>query len=211
MKVILLGPPGAGKGTQAANVAEHLGVPKVASGDLFRDNTRRGTELGQLADSYMKKGALVPDDVTIRMVMDWIATEAKGGGFLLDGFPRTLGQAEALDIELNGAAIDRVLYVRVSEEELIRRLTGRVVCRKCGHTYHKIFNPPLTEGECGECGSELYERDDDKPEPVKKRLEVFFAQTAPLIDYYQNKDLLKEIDGEQSIEAVGQALIGALG
>lgn len=212
MKVVLLGPPGAGKGTQAARIAEHLKVPSVASGDLFRDHQKRDTELGRLARSYMQRGVLVPDEVTISMVTEWIETEAREGGFLLDGFPRTLGQAEALDGALsNTDGLDRVLYIRASNDELVRRLTGRLVCRGCGATYHRVSNPPLGHGVCGECGGELYEREDDRPEAVGKRLEVYFSETAPLIDYYRDAGILREVDGEQSIDEVGRALIGEVG
>ena len=166
MRIILLGPPGAGKGTQATRVADHLGVPKVGSGDLFRDHLQQETELGQLADSYMKKGVLVPDSITIHMVMEWISKEATGNGFLLDGFPRTLNQATVLDRRLGEGAIDRVLYVNVSQEELVRRLAGRVVCNNCNRTYHKISNPPPGDGVCADCQGSLYQRDDDKPEAV---------------------------------------------
>lgn len=209
MKVVLLGPPGAGKGTQAARIAEYLNVPSVASGDLFRDHQKRDTELGRLARSYMQRGVLVPDEVTISMVTEWIQTEAGDGGFLLDGFPRTLAQAEALDGALSNAdGLDRVLYIRVSNDELVRRLTGRLVCRGCGVTFHKVSNPPPADGKCGLCcDGELYEREDDRPEAVGKRLEVYFSQTAPLIDYYRGAGILREVDGEQSIEEVGTALI----
>ena len=209
MKVVLLGPPGAGKGTQAARIAEYLNVPSVASGDLFRDHQKRDTELGRLARSYMQRGVLVPDEVTISMVTEWIQTEAGDGGFLLDGFPRTLGQAEALDGALSNAdGLNRVLYIRVSNDELVRRLTGRLVCRGCGVTYHKVFNPPPADGGCGdECEGELYQREDDRPEAVGKRLEVYFSETAPLIDYYRAAGILREVDGEQSIEEVGTELI----
>lgn len=212
MKVVLLGPPGAGKGTQAARVAEYLKVPSAASGDLFRDHQKRDTELGRLARSYMQRGVLVPDEVTIRMVAEWIETEAGDGGFLLDGFPRTLGQAEALDGALSDTSgLDRVLYIRVSNDELVRRLTGRLVCRGCGATYHKVSNPPPVSGACGECRGELYEREDDRPEAVGKRLEVYFSETAPLIGYYQEAGILREVDGEQSIDEVGRALIEKVG
>ena len=212
MKVVLLGPPGAGKGTQAARIAEHLEVPSVASGDLFRDHQKRDTELGRLARSYMQRGVLVPDEVTISMVTEWIEGEAGDGGFLLDGFPRTLGQAEALDGALsNTDGLDRVLYIRVSNDELVRRLTGRLVCRGCGATYHRVSNPPPAHGACGECGGELYEREDDRPEAVGKRLEVYFSETAPLIDYYREAGILREVDGEQTIDDVGRALIGEIG
>lgn len=210
MRIILLGPPGAGKGTQATRVADHLGVPKVGSGDLFRDHLQQETELGQLADSYMKKGVLVPDSITIRMVMEWISKEATGTGFLLDGFPRTLNQATVLDRRLGEGAIDRVLYVNVSQEELVRRLAGRVVCNNCNRTYHKISNPPPGDEVCADCQGSLYQRADDKPEAVEKRLEVFFTQTAPLVNYYSIAGVLREVDGEQSIKMVGQAFIEAL-
>ena len=210
MKIILLGPPGAGKGTQATRVAEHLGVPKAGSGDLFRDHLQQNTNLGQLADSYMKKGVLVPDSITIRMVMEWISTETTENGFLLDGFPRTLTQATALDEELGDGAIDRVLYVKVSQKELVRRLAGRVVCNNCNRTYHKISNPPPEDGACADCQGSLYQRDDDKPEAVEKRIEVFFTQTTPLINYYSIAGVLREVDGEQSIKMVEQAFIEAL-
>ena len=207
-----MGPPGAGKGTQAARIAEHLKVPSVASGDLFRDHQKRDTELGRLARSYMQRGVLVPDEVTIGMVTEWIETEARDGGFLLDGFPRTLGQAEALDGALsNTDDLDRVLYIRASTDELVRRLTGRLVCRACGATFHKVSNPPPADGACGECPGELYEREDDRPEAVGKRLEVYFSETAPLIDYYREAGILREVDGEQSIEDVGRELIEKLG
>jgi adenylate kinase len=213
MKVVLLGPPGAGKGTQAARIAEHLNVPSVASGDLFRDHQKRDTELGRLARSYMQRGVLVPDEVTIGMVTEWIEIEAGDGGFLLDGFPRTLGQAEALDGALSNAdGLDCVLYIRVSNDELVRRLTGRLVCRGCGVTFHKVSNPPAADGECGLCcDGELYEREDDRPEAVGKRLEVYFSETAPLIGYYREAGILREVDGEQSIEDVGRELVEKLG
>ena len=212
LKVVLLGPPGAGKGTQAARVAEYLEVPSAASGDLFRDHQKRDTELGRLARSYMQRGVLVPDEVTIRMVTSWIETEPGDGGFLLDGFPRTLGQAGALDGALSSTSgLDRVLYIRVSNEELVRRLTGRLVCRGCGATFHKVSNPPPADGACGECGGELYEREDDRPEAVGKRLEVYFSETAPLIGYYREAGILREVEGEQSIDEVGRELMEKVG
>jgi adenylate kinase len=212
LKVVLLGPPGAGKGTQAARIAEYLKVPSAASGDLFRDHQKRDTELGRLARSYMQRGVLVPDEVTIRMVTEWIETEPGDGGFLLDGFPRTLGQAEALDGALSSTSgLDRVLYIRVSDEELVRRLTGRLVCRGCGATFHKVSNPPPAHGACGECESELYEREDDRTEAVGKRLEVYFSETAPLIGYYREAGILREVEGEQSIDEVGRELMEKVG
>lgn len=211
MKVILLGPPGAGKGTQAARIAEKLKVTRAASGDLFRDNIRNNTELGQLAKSYMDQGVLVPDDVTIRLVMDWVDGAEQADGFLLDGFPRTLGQAEALDGELSDkGGIDLVLYINVPNAELIRRLAGRYICRNCQTPYHESFSPPAKAGICDKCGGEVYQRDDDKAEVVGKRLEVFFSETEPLVEYYRKAGNLKEINGEASIEVVGDAIEAAL-
>ena len=211
MKVILLGPPGAGKGTQAARIADELSVTRAASGDLFRENIRGETELGMLAKSYMDRGVLVPDDVTIRLVMSWISAPEQEGGFVLDGFPRTLPQAEALDTELEqSGGLDRVLYVNVSEDELVSRLAGRFICRECQMPYHAITSPPEQEGSCDECDGELYQRDDDKAEVVKRRLEVYFQETVPLVGYYRNSGVLKEINGEGAVEAVGSLLIEAL-
>ena len=211
MKVILLGPPGAGKGTQAARIAEKLQVTSVSSGELLRDNVRNNTELGRKAKSFMDRGVLVPDDLVIRMVMGWLDAPEQTNGFVLDGFPRTLAQAEALDNELaDKSGIDRVLYINVPEAELIRRLAGRYICRTCQTTFHESFSPPARAGICDNCGGELYQRDDDKPEVVGKRLEVFFAETEPLVDYYRQAGNLKEINGEGTIEDVGSALLAAL-
>lgn len=211
MKVILLGPPGAGKGTQAARVADELGVTRAASGDLFRENLRNETELGLLAKSYMDKGALVPDDVTIRLIMSWISAPDQCGGFVLDGFPRTLPQAEALDsaLEPNGG-LDRVLYVKVAEDELVRRLAGRFICRICQMPYHEAASPPKKQGKCDECSGELYQRDDDKAEVVKRRLQVYFEETQPLVGHYRSSGVLREVDGEGAVEAVGNLLVEAL-
>ena len=211
MKVILLGPPGAGKGTQAARVADELGVTRAASGDLFRENLRNETELGLIAKSYMDKGALVPDDVTIRLVMSWISAPDQGEGFVLDGFPRTLPQAEALDsaLEPNGG-LDRVLYVNVAEDELVRRLAGRFICRVCQTPYHETASPPKEQGKCDDCDGELYQRDDDKAEVVKRRLQVYFEETQPLVGYYRNSGVLREVDGEGAVGDVGNLLVEAL-
>lgn len=211
MKVILLGPPGAGKGTQAARVADELGVTRAASGDLFRENLRNETELGLLAKSYMDKGALVPDDVTIRLIMSWISATDQCGGFVLDGFPRTLPQAEALDsaLEPNGG-LDRVLYVKVAEDELVRRLAGRFICRICQMPYHEIASPPKKQGKCDECSGELYQRDDDNADVVKRRLQVYFEETQPLVGHYRSSGVLREVDGEGAVEAVGNLLVEAL-
>lgn len=207
MKVILLGPPGAGKGTQAARIAEKLQVTKAASGDLFRNNIRDKTELGRLAKSYMDRGVLVPDDVTIKLIMEWVDGAEQARGFLLDGFPRTLGQAEALDKEMaSKGGIDLVLYINVPNAELIRRLAGRFICRNCQTPYHESFSPPAKAGVCDKCGGEVYQRDDDKAEVVGKRLEVFFAETEPLVEYYRRAGNLKEVNGEASIEDVGDAI-----
>ena len=210
MKVILLGPPGAGKGTQAARIADELGVTRAASGDLFRDNLRNETELGLLAKSYMDRGDLVPDDVTIRLVMSWISAPEQSGGFVLDGFPRTLPQAEALDSALEPVGIDRVLYVNVAEDELVRRLAGRFICRNCQAPYHAITSPPKEEGKCDDCGGELYQRDDDKADVVKNRLDVYFEETEPLVGHYSRSGVLREINGEGTVDAVGAFLVEAL-
>lgn len=210
-RVILLGPPGAGKGTQAARIAESLSVPKVASGDLFRDHQARDTELGRLARSYMERGELVPDDVTIKMVMEWVAAHEGEGGFLLDGFPRTLAQAQALDREMAGSGgIDRALYINVNTEELVRRLAGRLICRNCQTPYHEDSSPPEMAGKCDRCGGELYQRDDDKAEAVQKRLGVYFKETEPLVGFYREAGVLREIVGEGTVEDVGTALLEAI-
>ena len=211
MKVILIGLPGAGKGTQAAKAADSLGVPRVSSGDLFRDHQNRDTELGQLARSYMERGVLVPDDVTIKMVMGWVAAHKDEGGFVLDGFPRTLGQAEALGKAMAGqGGIDGAVNIEVSRGELMRRLAGRLICRNCQTSYHKEFAPPQGPGECDLCGGELYQRDDDKPEAVKKRIQVYLSETAPLVEYYRKAGILREVDGEGTVEQVGEAIMKAL-
>ena len=212
MRVILLGAPGAGKGTQAARLADCLKAPKVASGDLFRDHQKRDTELGRLARSYMERGVLVPDSVTIDMVSEWIDANDNGGGFLLDGFPRTLGQAEALDRVLAGnGGVGKTLYIKVPQEELVRRLSGRLICRGCQTPYNQETAPPGRQGKCDVCGGELYQRDDDKPEAVGKRLQVYFEETEPLVDYYRRAGVLQEIDGEGFVDEVGKAMLEALG
>ena len=211
MKVILLGPPGAGKGTQAERVSEELGIPRVSSGDLFRDHQKRGTELGLLARSYMEKGALVPDDVTIGMVMQWIADNASGGGFLLDGFPRTRSQAEALDEALaDEGGLDAAVLIDVSREELVRRLSGRILCSGCQAPYNRNEAPPREPGKCDRCGGELYQRADDKPEAVEKRIEVYMEDTEPLVEHYREAGKLARVDGERSVAEVGGALVRAL-
>ncbi len=211
MKVILLGPPGAGKGTQTARIAETLGVTRAASGDLFRHNLREQTEIGLLAKSYMDRGMLVPDEVTIRLIMSWLSAPEQADGFVLDGFPRTLPQAEALTAELApSGGLDRVLYINVPQGELVRRLSGRLVCRLCQVPYHETASPPKQVGKCDLCDGEVYQRDDDKAEVVQNRLQVYETETQPLVGYYRNLCLLREIDGSADIASVGDALVAAL-
>ncbi len=210
--VLLLGAPGAGKGTQAAMLSRELGLAHVASGDLFREAAKQGTELGLLAKSYMDKGELVPDEVTIAMVMERLERADCAQGVILDGFPRTLEQAKALYHALGamGKAIDKVLYIKATDAELIRRLSGRRICRSCQASYHESSKPPKVGGKCDECGGELYQRSDDSVETAKNRLKVYFAQTSPLIDYYRGAGILEEVDGELGIEGVQQELLAAL-
>ena len=211
MNVILMGPPGSGKGTQAANLAERLEVDAVSSGDLFRDHQRRDTKLGRLARTYMERGVYVPDEVTINMIMEWITDPDHEGGFVLDGFPRTQSQAEALDEELvDRGGIDRVVFIKVSDEELVKRLGGRILCASCQRPYNLNSSPPLLEGQCDACGSELYQRDDDKQDVVAKRIEVYNRETSPVVEYYRASGALSEIDGEQPVEAVEHALSAAV-
>jgi adenylate kinase len=210
--IVLLGPPGAGKGTQAKTVSQNLDLPHISSGDIFRENLKNQTELGIMAEKYISKGELVPDDVTIAMIKDRLSRSDCEGGALLDGFPRTPAQAEALDkmlSDLDGRVI-AVPYIKVAAEELIARLTGRWTCREKGHVFHQKFNPPKVAGKCDFDGSELYQRDDDKVETVTNRIRVYLDQTQPLIDYYQQKGLLLEIDGGKPIEAVSVDLMAAL-
>lgn len=210
--VVLLGPPGAGKGTQAKLLVEALGIPHVSSGDLFRDHLSRETELGQLAKSYMDRGDLVPDDVTVRMVIDRIDRPDCNEGVILDGFPRTLSQAVALDEALDerGQSVAIVPFIEISDEEVMRRLTSRRVCRDCGAVYNLAFNQPGEEGVCDECGGELYQREDDNPETVRNRLYTYYKETSPLIGYYFAEDLLVKVDGVQSVEEVQADLLEAI-
>ena len=211
MNIILMGPPGSGKGTQAANLADSLSIHAVSSGDLFRDHQRRNTELGQLARSYMERGVYVPDDVTIGMITEWINDPDHAAGFVLDGFPRTQAQAQALDEALSDrGGIDHVVFIRVSDAELVRRLGGRVLCRECQRPYNLNSSPPATEGKCDECDGELYQRDDDKAEVVARRIEVYNEETEPVVDYYRQAGNLSEVDGEQSVEEVAEAMSGAV-
>ncbi len=212
MLVILMGPPGAGKGTQAKKLAARLGIPHVASGDIFRWHVRNETELGKVAKPYMDRGELVPDDVTIAMIIDRLAQPDCAQGALLDGFPRTVPQAQALDERLAelGWCIHVVPYIRVSRDVLLRRLSGRWICRNCGAVYHIEFRPPAQPGVCDVCGASLYQRPDDRPETAKYRLQVYFEQTEPVLQYYENQGLLVEIDGERTVEEVHESLVMAV-
>jgi adenylate kinase len=210
--IIFLGAPGAGKGTQAAELARERKLAHVATGDLFRQALERGTELGLKAKSYMEKGALVPNQITISMVMERLSEPDCANGAILDGFPRNLEQAEALDKALSqeGEAINKVVYIKVSEEELLKRLSGRWICHKCQTPYHITDSPPRVPGRCDKCGGELYQRPDDNEVSIKKRLEVYFAETVPLIEYYNQGDKLLEINGEGGVAEVARRIKAAL-
>ena len=212
MYVILFGAPGAGKGTQAAILAEKTGLVHITTGELFREAIRRETELGKQAKPYYDRGQLVPDDLTIAMLLERLSQGDCARGCLLDGFPRTLEQATALDEVLaqEGRAIDKVLYIQVPQDELFSRLSGRWNCRQCGSVYHQRFQPPRQAGRCDQCDGELYQREDDKPETARRRLEVYSQQTAPLIDYYRAKGKLVEVDGDKSVEEVAENLLAAV-
>jgi len=211
--IVLLGPPGVGKGTQAKIIAEATGLPHISSGDLFRENIKNATELGNLAQSYMNKGELVPDDVTIGMIRDRLSRPDCKDGALLDGYPRTTAQADALEKLLAefGGRVNYVPYVTASDATLIERLSGRWTCKAQGHVFHEKYNPPKKSGVCDLDGSELYQRDDDKAETVTRRIQVYFAQTAPLIAYYRERGVLSEIDGAQPINKVSAELLAVLG
>ncbi len=213
MKIVMLGAPGAGKGTQAKIIAEKYQIPHVSTGDIFRANIKEGTQLGMEAKGYMDKGLLVPDELTVKILLDRVAAEDCKNGYVLDGFPRTIPQAEVLDkalMELN-EKLDFAINVDVPDENIISRMAGRRACLKCGATYHVVNIPPKTEGICDSCGQELVLRDDDKPETVGKRLGVYHEQTKPLIDYYEKKGILKAVDGTMSMEAVSDEIVKILG
>lgn len=213
MKIIMLGAPGAGKGTQAKRIAEKYTIPHISTGDIFRANIKNGTDLGKKAKEYMDQGLLVPDELTCDLVMDRIQQDDCKNGFVLDGFPRTIPQAEALDEALNkiGQKMDYAIDVDVPDENIVNRMGGRRACLSCGATYHVEFNPTKAEGICDACGAQTVLRDDDKPETVQKRLTVYHDQTQPLIDYYKNQGILKSVDGTQPMEAVFDAIVGILG
>ena len=204
MKIIMSGAPGAGKGTQAKMIAEKYSVPHISTGDIFRANIKEGTELGKEVKSYMDQGLLVPDELTVRILLDRVSREDCSGGYILDGFPRTIPQAQVLEQELAkmGDAIDFAIDVEVPDEEIIGRMTGRRACVGCGATYHIVHIPPRQEGICNECGKELILRDDDKLETVKKRLDVYHEQTQPLIEFYAEKGILRTIDGTAPMQDV---------
>ena len=213
MNLILLGPPGAGKGTQAAKIIEKYDVPHISTGDIFRKNIKEGTPLGKKAQEYMNKGELVPDSLVIEIATDRLTEDDCSEGFLLDGFPRTVEQAEALDafLEKNGKKVDWVLDIDVDKEELMTRLTGRRVCKSCGATYHVVNIPPKQEGICDFCGGELIQRADDNLETVTNRIEVYEAQTMPLVDYYENAGNIAHINGAASLEDVFGDIVKAIG
>ncbi|MEV6106272.1 adenylate kinase [Streptomyces sp. NPDC051940] len=213
MRIVLVGPPGAGKGTQAAYLAKNLSIPHISTGDLFRANISQGTELGLRAKSYMDAGQLVPDEVTIGMARDRMAQTDAAGGFLLDGFPRNVAQAEALDEMLRGAdmKIDAVLDLEVPEDEVVKRIAGRRICRRdSAHVFHVTYNPPKVDGVCDTCGGELYQRDDDREDTVRRRLEVYHTQTEPIIDYYKAQGLVTTLSAMGKVSEVTQRAMDAL-
>ena len=212
MKIIMLGAPGAGKGTQAKMIADKFGIPHISTGDIFRENVKNGTELGIEAQKYMDQGALVPDELTVKILLDRVAKDDCKNGYVLDGFPRTIPQAEVLDNALNelGEKIDYAINVDVPDENIIRRMSGRRACLACGATYHIEHVPPKTEGICDRCGKELVLRDDDKEETVKNRLDVYHKQTQPLIDFYTKQGVLKTVDGTQDMKDVFTAITAIL-
>jgi adenylate kinase len=213
MKIIMLGAPGAGKGTQAQMIAEQYHIPHISTGDIFRANIKNGTELGKKAKAFMDKGQLVPDELTVQLLLDRVAQDDCKDGYVLDGFPRTIPQADVLDQELTklGDKVDYAINVDVPDENIIHRMSGRRACLKCGATYHIEHIPPKKEGICDKCGSELVQREDDKPETVKNRLSVYHEQTQPLIEYYTRKNILKTVDGTRDMKDVFSDIITILG
>jgi len=213
MKIVMLGAPGAGKGTQAKMIAEKYGIPHVSTGDIFRANIKNGTELGKEAKQYMDQGKLVPDELTVKILLDRVAQDDCKNGYVLDGFPRTIPQANVLDEALTklGDRIDYSVNVDVPDDNIINRMGGRRACVACGATYHIVYNAPKTEGICDNCGKELIIRDDDQPETVKNRLKVYHEQTQPLIDFYEGKGVLKSVDGTADMKDVFAAIVEILG
>ena len=213
MKIIMLGAPGAGKGTQAKMIAEKYSIPHISTGDIFRANIENGTELGKKAKSYMDKGQLVPDELTLDLIMDRFKQDDCKNGYVLDGFPRTIPQAEALDAALKakGEKVDFAIDVDVPDENIVKRMGGRRACVGCGATYHVVYSPTKVEGVCDKCGEELIVRDDDKPETVLNRLKVYHNQTQPLIDYYNEQGILKSVDGTVDMKDVFNAIVDILG
>lgn len=213
MKIIMLGAPGAGKGTQAKMIAAKYGIPHISTGDIFRANIKNGTELGAKAKEYMDKGLLVPDELVVDLVIDRFKEPDCENGYVLDGFPRTIPQAEALDKALTaiGESVDYAINVEVPDENIINRMGGRRACVGCGATYHIVYSPTKVEGKCDTCGADLIIRDDDKPETVKNRLSVYHEQTQPLIDYYTNKGIARDVDGTVDMKDVFDAIVGILG
>ncbi len=213
MKIIMLGAPGAGKGTQAQMIADKYNIPHISTGDIFRANIKNGTELGKKAKEYMDKGLLVPDELTVQLLLDRVANDDCKNGYVLDGFPRTIPQADVLDSELTklGDKVDFAVNVDVPDENIVRRMSGRRACLKCGATYHVEHIPPKVEGICDKCGSELVLREDDKPETVQNRLTVYHEQTQPLIDYYDKKNILKTVDGTKDMQEVFNDIVNILG
>ncbi|MBC8591566.1 adenylate kinase [Wansuia hejianensis] len=212
MRLVLLGPPGVGKGTQASNIVKKYNIPHISTGDIFRANIKEGTELGLTAKEYMDKGLLVPDEIVVSIVKDRLTKDDCKEGFLLDGFPRTVEQAKALDNELikMGIKLDKVVNIEADEDVLIERATGRRICKECGSTYHIKNNPPKVEGKCDLDGGILYQRDDDKVETVATRIQVYLDQTQPLIKYYTDKGLILNIDGVRSIEDIFETIVNSL-
>lgn len=212
MRAILLGPPGAGKGTQAAVIINEFHVPHISTGDIFRYNIKQGTELGKQAKNYMDQGLLVPDELVVAIVEDRLKQEDCKNGFLLDGFPRTVPQAEALDhvLETMGVSLDKVVNIEVDKDKLVKRVVGRRICKECGATFHVEFNPSSKGEICDQCGGKLYQREDDTEATVSKRIEVYLAETKPLIEYYQGRGILVVIDGEQDIEEVSKRIVKVL-
>ncbi|MBC6004828.1 Adenylate kinase [uncultured Clostridium sp.] len=213
MRIILLGPPGAGKGTQAAGIVEKYNIPHISTGDIFRKNIKEGTELGKKAKGFIDQGLLVPDELTVGLVTDRISQPDCEKGFMLDGFPRNVAQAQHLDKYLKevGISLDKVVNIEVDKDILVGRAVGRRICKSCGATYHVEFNPPKADGVCDVCGGELYQRADDNEETVSKRIQVYLDETKPLVDYYSKEGIIANINGEQSIDKVFADIVDALG